>query len=110
MPNVVATVADLARGAGGAPRRRASRMVPTMGALHEGHVSLMRAARAASERVLVSIFVNPAQFAPHEDFASYPRDLDADLAKISDADLVFAPPASGNVPARLCHQHHGRRP
>jgi pantoate--beta-alanine ligase len=96
-PEVVTSVAALrATLAAWKPARVG--MVPTMGALHEGHVSLVRAARAASQRVLVSIFVNPAQFAPHEDFASYPRDLDADLARLGDADLVFVPETSEIYP------------
>jgi pantoate--beta-alanine ligase len=68
-------------------------LVPTMGALHEGHLSLVRLAKARCRRVVVSIFVNPAQFAPHEDFARYPRDEAGDLAKISRAggDLAWAP-------------------
>ena len=96
-PEVVTGVAAL-RAALAAWKPARVGMVPTMGALHEGHVSLVRAARAASERVLVSIFVNPAQFAPHEDFASYPRDLEADLAKLDDADLVFVPETSEIYP------------
>jgi len=68
-------------------------LVPTMGALHAGHLALVRAARRRARRVVVSIFVNPAQFAPHEDLASYPRSWDTDLAALSamGVDLVWAP-------------------
>jgi pantoate--beta-alanine ligase len=68
-------------------------LVPTMGAFHEGHVALLRAAREECETVVVSIFVNPAQFATGEDFERYPRDetRDAQLAEEAGADLVFAP-------------------
>jgi pantoate--beta-alanine ligase len=67
--------------------------VPTMGALHDGHVALVRAARAASETVAASIFVNPTQFGPNEDFLSYPRTEEQDLAKLEAAgcDLVWMP-------------------
>ncbi len=70
-------------------------LVPTMGALHAGHIALVRAARLRASRVVVSIFVNPAQFAPEEDLASYPRTIDSDLATLagSAVDLVWAPAA-----------------
>jgi pantoate--beta-alanine ligase len=68
-------------------------LVPTMGALHAGHVALIERGRRKADRVVVSIFVNPAQFAPHEDFASYPRPFDADIAVLRkhSVDLVWAP-------------------
>ncbi|MGA3136351.1 MAG: pantoate--beta-alanine ligase [Terracidiphilus sp.] len=68
-------------------------LVPTMGALHAGHASLIRAARASVGFVAVSIFVNPTQFGPHEDYARYPRSFEADcaLAQAEGADAVFAP-------------------
>ena len=68
-------------------------LVPTMGALHAGHASLIRAASATCSHVVVSIFVNPTQFGPNEDYARYPRTFDADcaLAKVEGADVIFAP-------------------
>jgi pantoate--beta-alanine ligase len=75
-------------------------LVPTMGALHGGHFTLVRAARRRAQRVVVSIFVNPAQFAPDEDLASYPRRFDSDVAVLKDmpVDLVWAPPVDVMYP------------
>lgn len=69
-------------------------LVPTMGALHAGHLALVRRARRRADRVVVSIFINPAQFAPTEDLASYPRTFEADIAALraEGIDLVWAPP------------------
>src|SRR5690606_20401313 len=66
---------------------------PTMGALHEGHLALVDVARAHGDVVVMSIFVNPLQFGPNEDFARYPRDLDGDAAKAADrgVDVLFIP-------------------
>ena len=74
-------------------RKATIALVPTMGALHDGHVSLVRLARRRASRVVVSIFVNPAQFAPTEDFGSYPRTWKSDLGKLAaeDVDLVWNP-------------------
>jgi pantoate--beta-alanine ligase len=92
---VAQTEADLCQTlAGWRNSGRRIALVPTMGALHEGHLALVRAARARADQVVVSVFVNPAQFAPHEDFARYPRDLDKDRAMLERqgvADLIYAP-------------------
>ena len=86
-----------------APERRAGRaigLVPTMGCFHEGHLALMRRARAQCDAVVVSLFVNPTQFAPGEDLDAYPRDerRDAALAAAEGVDLLFAPPAEEVYP------------
>jgi pantoate--beta-alanine ligase len=98
----IRTVAEL-RAALREPRRagRTIGLVPTMGALHEGHLSLVRAARAENELVVVSLFVNPAQFNESSDLAAYPRDeaRDARLAEGGGADILFAPPVEEVYPA-----------
>ena len=84
-----------------APRRDGTiGLVPTMGAFHAGHASLFAAARAENDLVVVSLFVNPAQFAQHEDFRLYPRDEKRDLRVAEEAgvDVVFAPPAEELYP------------
>lgn len=85
-------------------RGRSVGFVPTMGALHEGHASLIRAARAETGFVVVSIFVNPTQFGPHEDLDRYPRQLESDVALCGreGADLVFAPAAGEIYPPGYC--------
>ncbi len=91
----VRTVAELREAL--APERRAGRsigLVPTMGSLHEGHLSLLRRAREDCDVVVMSLFVNPAQFGPAEDLDAYPRDeaRDSELAQAEGVDILFAPP------------------
>jgi pantoate--beta-alanine ligase len=93
-PIVARTVPTLRRALDGLRARKASvALVPTMGALHDGHVSLVRLAKKRAGKVVVSIFVNPTQFAPTEDFGSYPRTWKADVAKLSDerVELIWHP-------------------
>jgi pantoate--beta-alanine ligase len=81
-------------------RRGKTGLVPTMGYFHEGHLSLMRRARAECDRVTVSLYVNPAQFGPGEDLARYPRDFerDCELARAEGADVMFAPTSNLYAP------------
>lgn len=96
-PLIARTVSALRRTV--APYRKKGEsiaLVPTMGALHAGHLALVRAAKKRADRVVVSIFVNPTQFAPHEDFTSYPRTFAADVKALAEAkiDLIWAPTAA----------------
>ncbi|MFG1349308.1 pantoate--beta-alanine ligase [Xanthobacter autotrophicus] len=102
MPKVVGRVRDLrARVAGFRAEGARVALVPTMGALHAGHVALAEKARELAQRTVVSVFVNPTQFAPHEDFSQYPRSLESDLYKLADVgvDLVYAPTPTEMYPS-----------
>jgi pantoate--beta-alanine ligase len=93
-PTIVRTVPALRRAVDSLRAKKANiALVPTMGALHEGHMSLVRLAKRRARKVVVSIFVNPTQFAPSEDFGSYPRTWKADLAKLAaeNVDLIWNP-------------------
>ena len=96
---IVRTVEELRAAVAAAPRPVG--LVPTMGALHDGHLALVRAAAEQTEFVVVSLFVNPAQFDEASDLAAYPRDeaRDAELAQQAGADLLFAPPVEAVYPA-----------
>ena len=98
---IVRTVADVRAAVRDARSQGASvGLVPTMGALHDGHLSLIRRARDENGLVVVSLFVNPTQFGPNEDLASYPRDeaRDSELAAAAGADILFAPPVDEVYP------------
>jgi pantoate--beta-alanine ligase len=100
-PLIVRTVPALRRAVENLRARRATvALVPTMGALHDGHVSLVRLAKRRATKVIVSIFVNPAQFAPTEDFGSYPRTWQADVAKLAaeKVDLIWHPDVKAMYP------------
>ncbi|HJZ20742.1 MAG TPA: pantoate--beta-alanine ligase [Bradyrhizobium sp.] len=100
-PTIVRTLPALRRALDGLRSRKATTaLVPTMGALHDGHVSLVRLAKARAARVIVSIFVNPTQFAPSEDFGSYPRTWKADVARLAaeKVDLIWNPDVATMYP------------
>src|SRR6195256_2845456 len=93
-PMIVRTIPALRRALDSLRAKKATTaLVPTMGALHDGHVSLVRLAKRRATKVIVSIFVNPSQFAPTEDFSSYPRTWNADVARLAaeDVDLIWNP-------------------
>jgi pantoate--beta-alanine ligase len=100
-PIIARTVPALRRAVDDYRKRKATiALVPTMGALHDGHVSLVRLAKQRASRVIVSIFVNPTQFAPTEDFGSYPRTWKSDLAKLAaeEVDIVWHPAVHAMYP------------
>lgn len=102
LPTIIST-ADAMRAWSSQVARTGQRiaLVPTMGALHDGHLALVRKAREHADQVVVSVFVNPTQFGPGEDFEAYPRTLDADMAALSGdgcCDVVFAPSAAEMYP------------
>jgi pantoate--beta-alanine ligase len=99
---IVRTLPPLRRALDDLRARKATiALVPTMGALHDGHVSLVRLAKRRAAKIVVSIFVNPAQFAPTEDFSSYPRTWKADVARLAaeNVDLIWNPDVKTMYPA-----------
>ena len=106
--STIPLLTDLASCRGWRQRVRDSResvgFIPTMGALHAGHLSLVRRSKQANDRTVVSIFVNPAQFAPHEDLSTYPRTIERDLReleKIGGVDAVFLPGVKDMYPSGI---------
>jgi len=100
---IVSRITDMVQLASGWSFSRGVALVPTMGYLHEGHLSLVRAARKEAEEVVVSIFVNPLQFGPNEDLEKYPRDLNRDLNLLlaAGATLVFVPEVADITPVSM---------
>ncbi|WP_342763031.1 pantoate--beta-alanine ligase, partial [Dermabacter hominis] len=99
MTTLIRTVKELQAYRAGIKGKGSVALVPTMGALHEGHLSLIREARSRADHVIVSNFVNPLQFGPGEDYERYPRTLEADLELVGTlADAMFAPEASDMYP------------
>src|SRR5947208_7439797 len=103
-PMIVRTIPALRRAIDGISAKRfTTALVPTMGALHDGHLSLVRLAKRRAPKVIVSIFVNPTQFAPTEDFGSYPRTWKADVAKLGaeNVELIWHPDVKTMYPERF---------
>jgi pantoate--beta-alanine ligase len=105
LPRLTTSIAELRTAL--APARKAGKrigLVPTMGALHDGHLSLVRASKSRCDCAVVSIYVNPSQFGPSEDLAKYPRTLPADLEALAklDVELVFAPTDAEMYPQGFC--------
>jgi pantoate--beta-alanine ligase len=104
-PLVATTISDLRQALAEARRQHLTvGLVPTMGALHQGHLSLIAAARARNDFVIVTVFVNPSQFGPHEDLARYPRPFDNDLRLCAESgvDLIFHPEPAAMYPPGFC--------